>query len=237
MNGVTVTFTAPASGPSGTFPGGLLTVTAVTDVAGVAQAPLFTANGLSGSYEVTATVTGGTNSAKFALTNAPASAAVQSVAVNGGAAQRSMVTSVNVTFDRVVTFAGDSAAAFILVNSSGEAVGLTINTAVVNGVTIATLTFSGSLTESGSLADGVYTLTVVSAQIVDGLTAGDYTANFFRLFGDANGDGVVNAGDFNAFRQVNGTVATDPTFDFDGDGVITAGDFNAFRARLGTTVP
>jgi CSLREA domain-containing protein len=50
--GVTVTFTAPSSGPSGTFPSG---DTAVTDTFGHASVP-FAANGESGSYQVTANV-------------------------------------------------------------------------------------------------------------------------------------------------------------------------------------
>jgi adhesin/invasin len=67
--GVAVTFTAPASGASGTFVGGLRTVTVLTNAAGVATAPVFTANGTAGSYTVTASVTGVTGVASFALTN------------------------------------------------------------------------------------------------------------------------------------------------------------------------
>ncbi|MBZ5589853.1 MAG: Ig-like domain-containing protein [Acidobacteriia bacterium] len=50
--GVTVTFTAPASGPSGTFPAGN---TATTDALGRASVP-FVANMIIGSYQVTANV-------------------------------------------------------------------------------------------------------------------------------------------------------------------------------------
>jgi protocatechuate 3,4-dioxygenase beta subunit len=68
---VTVTFTAPASGASGTFPGGLTTVTAMTNASGVATAPTFTANGTAGSYTVTASMTGPAPPASFSLTNNP----------------------------------------------------------------------------------------------------------------------------------------------------------------------
>ena len=44
VGGVSVTFTAPASGPSGTFPGSVLSATAMTDSNGIATAPVFTAN-------------------------------------------------------------------------------------------------------------------------------------------------------------------------------------------------
>jgi hypothetical protein len=63
---VTVTFTAPASGPSGAFAGGANT--AVTSASGVATSATFTANGTFGSYSVTAKV-GTVGSASFSLTN------------------------------------------------------------------------------------------------------------------------------------------------------------------------
>jgi hypothetical protein len=69
VSGVTVTFTAPASGPSGTFAGGGTTVTVVTDAKGVAVAPAFTADDLTGPYTVTADVSGLGSEADFGLTN------------------------------------------------------------------------------------------------------------------------------------------------------------------------
>ena len=78
LNGVTVTFTAPSSGASASF-GGSATATAATNAAGVATAPALTANNVTGSYTVTASVAGLSNSAGFALTNtAP-------VGIGGGA--------------------------------------------------------------------------------------------------------------------------------------------------------
>src|SRR6185437_4970782 len=41
LSGVTVTFTAPASGASGTFAGGATTATAVTNGSGIAISPVF----------------------------------------------------------------------------------------------------------------------------------------------------------------------------------------------------
>jgi hypothetical protein len=77
VSGVTATFTAPpGSGASGTFPGSFLTATAVTNSSGVATAPTFTANGIAGSYQVSASVLGAT-SAYFSLTNtAPAAVSI-----------------------------------------------------------------------------------------------------------------------------------------------------------------
>jgi hypothetical protein len=72
LAGIVVTFTAPAGGASGTFPGGVLVVTANTDVNGIATAPTFTANGTVGSYSVLATTAGVATPATFNLVNNPA---------------------------------------------------------------------------------------------------------------------------------------------------------------------
>jgi hypothetical protein len=69
LAGANVTFTAPAEGPSGTFPGGVTTVTVPTDPSGTAAAPPLTANGIVSSYTVTATVAGVATQASFRLTN------------------------------------------------------------------------------------------------------------------------------------------------------------------------
>ncbi len=68
--GITVTFTAPGSGASGSF-GGAASVNAVTDASGVATAPTLTANGTTGTYSVTANTAGVATPAAFSLTNTP----------------------------------------------------------------------------------------------------------------------------------------------------------------------
>jgi hypothetical protein len=68
VNGVVVTFTAPATGASGTFAGGVNTAT--TNASGVATSATFTANGTGGGpYTVAATVAGVSTPADFSLTN------------------------------------------------------------------------------------------------------------------------------------------------------------------------
>jgi len=67
--GVTVTWTPPVRGPSGTFEGGVNT--AVTDTSGRATSATFTANDTAGSYAVPATVVGVSTPAIFFLTNLP----------------------------------------------------------------------------------------------------------------------------------------------------------------------
>jgi len=164
---------------------------------------------------------------------------VQSVRIADGAAQRSVVRSLTVTFDQPVFFAGDPAAAFVL---TGEAGGVQLAAGSVSGNRV-TLTFSGSLTQFGSLVDGKYTLRVLADQISnigpldgnnDGVGGDDYTFNFHRLFGDADGNGSVDALDFRALRGSFGSPAF--VFDFDGDGDTDAADFAAFRGRFGSSV-
>jgi hypothetical protein len=69
VSGVTVTFTAPATGASALF-GTSTTATAVTDSSGQATAPTLTANSTPGTYTVTASVAGMLPIAGFSLTNA-----------------------------------------------------------------------------------------------------------------------------------------------------------------------
>ncbi|HEY7135458.1 MAG TPA: glycine-rich protein [Acidimicrobiia bacterium] len=70
--GVDVTFTAPASGPSGAW-NGETTAVVTTGTDGVAASPTFTANGTLGHYTVTATATGVSGSATYDLENTAAS--------------------------------------------------------------------------------------------------------------------------------------------------------------------
>ncbi len=89
--GVSVTFTAPAFGAGGAFAGGMTTATVTTDAGGVATAPAFTANLVTGAYPVAASVTtgGGTATTTFSLTNAPD--APSAISVFGGANQSAVL--------------------------------------------------------------------------------------------------------------------------------------------------
>jgi hypothetical protein len=71
VSGAVVQFIAPAQGASGTFAGGHPVAIAITDAAGLATAPQFTANMALGSYDVTATVADGSTfvRANLPLTN------------------------------------------------------------------------------------------------------------------------------------------------------------------------
>jgi hypothetical protein len=180
----------------------------------------------------------------------PGPAQVSSVVVNAGQpnlVQRSMVTSMTVTFSRLVTFGGSAINAFQLTRTGPStpngsvtlAVDLTGSTATQ---TVARLTFSGALTEgANSLIDGDYTLTVASAQLQGGLQSGDSVTSLFRLFGDVNGDKAVDGFDLTMFRNALGSVQGNASYlaylDFNGDGAIDGADLTQFRNRFGVILP
>lgn len=166
---------------------------------------------------------------------------VTAVSVNDGEVQRSMVTRVTVTFDQVVTL--DSGA--ITVRNLGDLspVGVRVTTAVVNGRTVATVTFNNWDVVGGSLADGRYQLTVNGAQVrnaTGGVMAGGRTESFHRLFGDLNGD---RAFDRPARSQIvpllgssRGSPAYLAAFDFDSNGLIDKSDELQIIRRWGKVV-
>ncbi|MFC1414123.1 DNRLRE domain-containing protein [Streptacidiphilus sp. N1-12] len=84
-SGVTVTFTAPATGATGVFAGGGASATASTDSTGVATSPVLTAGSSSGTYQVIATSSAPSGSAAFSLTNHdPVIAAAGDIACTAG---------------------------------------------------------------------------------------------------------------------------------------------------------
>jgi hypothetical protein len=186
-------------------------------------------------------------SPKYSLTfltrTNPPPPSVPGFAVNGGAAQRSMVTGLTVEFNTEVTL---QPGALVLTDAAGVPVaGVTPQwvTALVNGRTVATVTFTGPAVQAGSLADGRYRLVVRADRVTNALgvpMAADQAIAFHRLYGDVTGDGTVNGADFNPFRLAFGAGAGSPNFraDFDvnGDGVINGADFNEFRLRFGLSV-
>jgi hypothetical protein len=69
------------------------------------------------------------------------------------------------------------------------------------------------------------------------LSAHNRTDTFFRLFGDADGDGHVDVSDLRSFLSTLGKRAGDPGclwyFDYDGDGRVDLGDLLQLLRRLG----
>jgi hypothetical protein len=170
---------------------------------------------------------------------------VDSVVLNDGSAQRSMVNSLTVTFSGAATL---DPGAIELRRQDGSLVDFHLGVSAVGGKTVAVLTFAGPEFVGGSLADGSYTLTVRADRVHDrwgreldgdgnGSAGGDRVDGFFRLFGDADGDGDVDRLDRDLFRSAFKKSASEAGylwyFDFDGDGDVDGRDNGQFNRRFG----
>ena len=147
---------------------------------------------------------------------APRLAGVQ---VNDGATQRSMVTSLTVTFDSLVSI--QPGAFDLRMIGERKPVDLKVVLGEVNGSTMARLTFrNGRDVQHSSLRDGAYRLTLRGDKIRDasgnlldgdgnGQAGGDYVLSLFRHFGDTDGDGDVDAQDKRVFQSAFGKRSRD----------------------------
>src|SRR5262249_21169337 len=179
-----------------------------------------------------------------ALAGAPQK--VESVVVNDGSAQRSMVNRITVTF-------GGSAVldpgAVELRRQDGTLVNFQLATSLVGGKTEAVLTFVGAEFVGGSLADGNYTLTIQADRVHDhwgreldgdgdGSAGGNRLDRVSRLFGDSDGARDVALNALGRFLGTFGRQLGSPRFlwflDFDGDDLVGLVDLVAFTRRLGT---
>jgi VCBS repeat-containing protein len=165
---------------------------------------------------------------------------VKSVVINNGSAQRSLIRSVTVTFDTLVTF---DAGAFSLVRTGSVRPVLTRQVTAVNGETRVTFTFSGTGTVGRSLTDGNWTLQVNRLRVhrADDRSAtmeANHLFTFHRLFGDADGDRDVDAADQAAFDGAFGKTdaASLATFDYANDRDVDAGDRTQFSLRIGKRI-
>lgn len=175
---------------------------------------------------------------------------ITSIKINDSSIQRSRVNSISVTFDQIVTFAGDKSAAFSISGGSSTIALNADDSQSTPTQTIVVVTFLGAGTTAGSVNDGNYNFGVLASQISspggaldgngDGNGGDSFFFSFFRLFGDFNGDRNVTSEDFAFFRSTFGTNTMTPGFvwyaDYDGDGSIGGNDFAAFRARFGQMI-
>jgi hypothetical protein len=170
---------------------------------------------------------------------------VRSVTLNDGSAQRSMVNSITVAFSGAVHL---DPGAIELHSQDGSLVNAQMSISLIDGKTVAVLTFAGPEFVGGSLADGSYTLTVLADHVhdrwgraLDGdgdrSAGGDRVESFFRLFGDSDGDRDVDRQDRDLFRSAFKTSAAEAGylwyFDFDGAGDVDGRDNGQFNRRFG----
>ena len=167
--------------------------------------------------------------------------ALQNIAVNGNAAQRSMVATVNLTFNQPITLASG---ALSLVRRGGS--GISLNATPSADLKSYTLTFSGTGVSAGSLSDGIYDFLADVSRLRDAFgvvpigtrTNQNGALAFHRLFGDSDGDKDVDSIDSLRFRSSQGSLAGQSGylgyFDIDADGDIDSIDSLHFRSRQGT---
>ncbi len=194
------------------------------------------------------------------LLASPAAPTIESVVVNGGDVQRSVVTELSLNFSSSVGIDDSNGSPFVILNrDSNETVDHTATVNRVDGNTNVLLNFVAgpSVNERGSLlpslADGDFQITVDASlvnldnKLLDGNgdgTGGDNYVfgtlsadRFYCLFGDHNGNGLVDLFDFSAFRAAYATSSSHPNyvqhFDVDGNGLINLFDFSRFRNNYG----
>jgi hypothetical protein len=156
--------------------------------------------------------------------------------------QRSMVEDIVYTFNEPVTIT-DANAAFT-VAAPGPAGGTVPTTLFAQAVAGSNGTqWAVSLTGKAegtlaSIANGEYSIQINPAGVfaaADGTTAmaagTGRTDNFFRLFGDIDGNESVSTLDYGRFKQaLNG--AYNPAFDYDGNGSISTLDYGRFKQDM-----
>jgi PKD domain len=181
VSGTSVTFTAAATGPSGTFAGGGNTFTISTNSSGIATSATFTANGAAGPYSVSASVPGVAATASYSLTNT--SGAPASIAATSGGSQSAQVnTAFAAPLVVTVKDAGGNPVSGATVTFTGPASGAGV--ATVTAVTNASGVAPASVTANGT-SGGPYN---VSATV-----AGVATPANFSLTNTAGAPGAITA--------------------------------------------
>jgi hypothetical protein len=157
--GLTVLFTLPAAGASGTFPGAALTAAATTNASGIATSPLVTANATIGSFSATATAAGVAVPATFNLQNT--AAAVVALAVTGGNGQS---TRVSTAFPVALTVKATDGGGIPVPNATVQfAVPTQAATALLSAASAVTDGNGlASITATASAISGAYQVTAVS---------------------------------------------------------------------------
>ncbi|MBX7104674.1 MAG: right-handed parallel beta-helix repeat-containing protein [Gemmataceae bacterium] len=189
-------------------------------------------------------------------------AKVVGLGINGGASQRSRVTTVEVVFDQIVTLPGDLNTAFQVKRLSDNAV-VTINsaTSIVDNSgsgTKVTLKWTGSTAVDGaagnrSLADGRYVLTGFSSAIgspggaLDGDGNGSPGSDYVSPTAPFIAPATPPVGIFRLYGDTDGSGKVDSTdflafrlaflssqdaLDADGNGSVDSGDLLRFRLNF-----
>ncbi len=201
--GIPVNFTAPSSGASGVFQTTATnTALVTTDGSGVATAPVFSANGIAGNYNVTAGITGGPT-ASFNLTNVSAANIRGTKTVSG-----TMAPNGSVSYTIILSNTGPGTQ----LNNSGDEFGdtlpvsLTLQSATATSGTVvqtgSTVTWNGTIAAGG-------TVTVTINANVNSNTSGATISNQGTINYDTDGNGTNESSRLTDDPGVGG--ASDPT--------------------------
>jgi hypothetical protein len=196
------------------------------------------AAGTAGTYPVTIQASNGIGTAPTQAFTLNVISTVTSFSVSKGATQRSYIRYIDIGFD------SNLAATAIITNPTR----LTLYKSDLNGqgytnvpINSLSLTVTGNKlgidfgsvglgnSRNTSAADGYYTLSVD----VDG--TGDYWTNlfFYRLFGDTNGDRVVDAQDQTNVLVIAYNAVYVAFCDLNGDGIVNASDYQYVKKSVG----
>jgi hypothetical protein len=228
---VPVTFNSPVSGTSLTFTANNLIR---SDANGLVFSPTMKANGLIGSYSVTAS-TPGASTINFAMTNSAPK--IQSMIIQQGGAGRSFVRYVDLTINDPGTVAS------IVKSLSGTAPKMTLTNTGLTGTTKKSVALKGLVSAIGNTvridfgskgvggnavtnaADGSYLISLD----LDGNGSLETTQRFWRLLGDVNGDKVVDAKDTNIVNANLNKSGFNIPGDTNGDGKVNSTDVSYVR--------
>jgi hypothetical protein len=171
-----------------------------------------------------------------------ATSEVTSFLVNNGEAQRSRLTSIQVTFSssQDVTLFQNPGALMLTRTAGGPGTVVTIGSGLVitpgadnsNSITLTFQNASLSGIDNASLADGRWRVAIPPLSFQSELNA----PNLRRLFGDADANGTVDGTDFAAFGSSFGSTGANNPYDFDNNNTIDGLDFAGFGARVGLTL-
>jgi uncharacterized repeat protein (TIGR01451 family) len=163
--------------------------------------------------------------------------------------QKSIIRYIQVTFDSFV-FLAPGAVDLEKVSGPGANGAVTVTPAgavydSVSGRYTVTLSFSGGLTEYGSLVDGNYQLKLAAGLFQGGgpggagLPAG-VSENFWRLYGDVLGHRTIDSANvavfMAAYRSKRGMPNYREYLDFNNDGYVDSVDYYQLLRRNGTTL-
>lgn len=218
VGGASVTFTAPSSGASGTFSNGTNTITIKTtslNSFGVANSGFFTANGIAGTYTVTAYVPG-LGTATFTMTNTAVTVPITvSTSIPG------LGFSVDgTTYSNSQTFNWESGSTHTLVTTSPQSLSVG-NQYTFTGWTDGTNTLSRTITVPSSPT--TYTAQFECSQewVLD-KDADDYYTGAPVVACQSPGEGYVPKGDLNPGDCNDNDANINPQtiwlLDTDGDG-------------------